>query len=102
EGREVVMAGGETVAFDRALIATGARNRRLGVAGEGLDGVLELRTIDHSDRIREAAATGGRFALVGMGFVGAEVAASLRQLGSDVTVIELFETALSRVLCPEL
>jgi 3-phenylpropionate/trans-cinnamate dioxygenase ferredoxin reductase component len=101
-GRAVILAGGEAVPFDRALITTGARNRRIPAQETDLAGVLELRTLGHSDRIREAAFTGGRFVLVGMGFIGAEVAASLRQLGCDVTVVEIFETALFRLLGPVL
>jgi 3-phenylpropionate/trans-cinnamate dioxygenase ferredoxin reductase subunit len=102
QGREVVLEGGERVAFDRALIATGARNRRLAVPGAELDGVLDLRVASDSERIRAAAATRGRAVVVGMGFIGAEVAASLRRLGVEVTVVEFFETALYRVLGPEL
>ena len=100
--RKVVLATGEAVPFDRALIATGARNRKIRAEGADLEGVLELRTLGHSDRIRGAAATGGRFVLVGMGFIGAEVAASLRHLGCDVTAVEAFETPLYSALGPEL
>jgi 3-phenylpropionate/trans-cinnamate dioxygenase ferredoxin reductase component len=96
--REVVLDGGERIAFDRAVVATGVRSRSLGVPGEQLDGVLRLRTPGDTDRIREAAAAGGRAVLVGMGFVGAEVAASLRMLGVDVTIVEVAETALVRAL----
>jgi 3-phenylpropionate/trans-cinnamate dioxygenase ferredoxin reductase subunit len=100
--REVVLAGGERVGFDRAIVATGGRNRRLSVPGAGLEGVFDLRDIEDAERISEAARAGGRAVLVGMGFIGAEVAASLRHLGVDVTVIELFETALYRVLGAEI
>jgi 3-phenylpropionate/trans-cinnamate dioxygenase ferredoxin reductase component len=94
----VVLAGGERIPFDRAIVATGGRNRRLSVAGAGLDGVFDLRHVGDAERILEAARAGGRAVLIGMGFIGAEVAASLRQLGVDVTVVEVFETALYRVL----
>lgn len=96
--REVVLVGGERIAFDRAVVATGVRNRPLRVPGEELEGVVQLRTPGDADRIREAAAVGGRAILVGMGFVGAEVAASLRMLGVDVTIVEVLETALYRAL----
>ena len=100
--REVVLEGGQRVAFERALIATGARNRRLAVPGADLEGVLDLRVASDSERIRTAAASGGRAVVVGMGFIGAEVTASLRRLGVEVTVVEFFETALYRVLGREL
>jgi 3-phenylpropionate/trans-cinnamate dioxygenase ferredoxin reductase subunit len=90
------------VPFDRALVATGARNRTIRAEGAGLDGVLDLRTLRDADRIREAASLGGRFVLVGMGFIGAEVAASLRQLGGDVTLVEVLETPMSSALRPDL
>jgi 3-phenylpropionate/trans-cinnamate dioxygenase ferredoxin reductase subunit len=64
--------------------------------------VWTLREVGDAERIREAARAGGRAVLVGMGFVGAEVAASLRHLGMDVTVVEVFETSLYRVLGAEL
>ncbi len=100
--RAVVLADGERIAFDRAIVTTGGGNRRLSVPGVELDGVFDLRHVQDAERIREAARAGGRAVLVGMGFIGAEVAASLRQLGVDVTVVEVFETALYRVLGAEI
>ena len=96
--REVVLAGGERVGFDALLVATGSRNRRLDVPGATLPGVFDLRTVADAERIKDAAAGGARVVCVGMGFIGAEVAASLRTLGHEVTVVEVFETALYRVL----
>jgi 3-phenylpropionate/trans-cinnamate dioxygenase ferredoxin reductase component len=98
--REVVLAGGERIAFDRLLMATGSRNRSLDAPGAGLPGVFDLRHADDADRIKEAVGQGARVVCVGMGFIGAEVAASLRMLGNDVTVVEIFETALYRTLGP--
>jgi 3-phenylpropionate/trans-cinnamate dioxygenase ferredoxin reductase subunit len=96
--REVVLAGGERVAFDSMLVATGAHNRKIDAPGSELPGVLDLRDVGDADRLREAVAGGARVACVGMGFIGAEVAASLRTMGCGVTVVEIFETALYRVL----
>ncbi len=96
--REVVLAGGERVGFDALLVATGSRNRKLDVPGATLPGVFDLRTAADAGRIKDAAAGGARIVCVGMGFIGAEVAASMRMLGHEVTVIEVFETALYRVL----
>ncbi len=96
--RALVLAGGERLSFDALLIATGSRNRKLDVPGAGLPGVFDLRRIGDADRIRAAAAPGARVVCVGMGFIGAEVAASMRMRGHEVTVVEVFETALFRVL----
>jgi 3-phenylpropionate/trans-cinnamate dioxygenase ferredoxin reductase subunit len=95
---EVALTGGQTITFDRALVATGVRNRRLDVPGIGLDGICSLRTVADSDAIKARAASATKIVVVGMGFIGAEVTASLRTLGKDVTVVEIFETALYRIL----
>jgi 3-phenylpropionate/trans-cinnamate dioxygenase ferredoxin reductase component len=100
--REVVLAGGERLPFDRLLVTTGGRNRRLEVPGAGLPGVFDLRYHRDAVRIRDAATEGARVVCVGMGFIGAEVAASLRTIGCDVTVVEIFETTLYRILGPEI
>ena len=96
--REVVLDGGETIAFDRALIATGARPRPLQVDGAELPGVHYLRTIDDSGALRDAMAAASRVAVVGAGWIGCEVAASARQQGLEVTLIEHAGVPLERVL----
>lgn len=101
-GRTVTLADGASVAFDRCLIATGVRNRPLQVPGADLGGIYHLRTVADCDRIRAAATDAGHVVVVGMGFIGAEVAASMRLLGVDVTVIEIFGTALFKVLGPRI
>ena len=98
--RVIELEGGERVAFDQAVVATGARNRRPPIEGLDLENVFDLRYLPDSDAIREAAKNGSKAVMVGMGFIGAEVAASLRQLGLDVTVVEFFGTPLERVLGP--
>ncbi|HEX4942663.1 MAG TPA: NAD(P)/FAD-dependent oxidoreductase, partial [Actinomycetota bacterium] len=100
--REVVLAGGERLPYDRLLVSTGSRNRKLDVPGAGLPGVFDLRYHRDALRIREAATSGARVVCVGMGFIGAEVAASLRSVGCDVTVVEVFETTRYRILGPEI
>ena len=100
--REVVCTGGERVAYDRLIVATGVRNRTLDVPGAGLPGVFELRTHADAAAIRASAGRGAGVVCVGMGFIGSEVAASLRSVGCDVTVVELFETTLYRILGPEI
>ncbi len=100
--REVKLAGGDRVAFDALVIATGCRNRRFPLPGLDLPGVHDLRYLPDSDAIKDDAAPGRKAVLVGMGFIGAEVAASLRSLGVDVTVVEFAQTPLQRVLGTDL
>jgi 3-phenylpropionate/trans-cinnamate dioxygenase ferredoxin reductase subunit len=100
--REVVLTDGERIAFDLALIATGSRNRHLRTPGVDLPGVFGLRSADDAVAIREAAEGAARAVIVGMGFIGAEVAASLRHLGLEVTVVEFAATPLERVLGADL
>ena len=101
DGRTVRLAGGDGIPFDRLLLTTGGVNRRLPVPGGDLGNVLDLRTVADADRIRAAMPEARSVVVVGMGFIGAEVAASLRQSGLDVTVIEVFSTALVRALGEE-
>ncbi len=99
--KEVALEGGEVLGYDLALLATGSRNRRFPIPGLDLEGVMDLRTVADAERIKSAAAGGGRAMVVGMGFIGAEVAASLRSLGVEVAAIEPFETPLFRIVGPE-
>lgn len=101
-GRKVVgLDGGEEIAYDRILVATGGRNRTLSVQGADLQGILQLRTVEDCDRIRAVARAGRRAVVVGLGFIGSEVTASLRQLGVEVTAIEGHRVPLARVLGEE-
>lgn len=86
------------VPFDALLIATGGRNRRVSIPGGDLEGIYSLRTVQDADRIREAMRASRRVVVVGMGFIGSEVAASLRQKGLDVVAIDPSKTPLFRVL----
>jgi 3-phenylpropionate/trans-cinnamate dioxygenase ferredoxin reductase component len=98
----VELRDGRRIDFDAVLVATGVRNRTLEVPGADLEGVFQLRRIADADAIRRRASSAHRAVVVGMGFIGAEVAASLRTLGLEVVVVEVFETALFAVLGPEL
>jgi 3-phenylpropionate/trans-cinnamate dioxygenase ferredoxin reductase subunit len=97
----VELDSGERVAYERLLIATGSRNRRLPIPGLDLEGIHSLRTVADSDRIRAEIAPGRKAVVVGMGFIGSEVAASLRQSGVDVVVVDRNEVPLRRVLGEE-
>jgi 3-phenylpropionate/trans-cinnamate dioxygenase ferredoxin reductase subunit len=100
-GRAVELAGGERIPYDKVLIATGGRNRPFPIPGRDLQGVHQLRTVEDSDRIREEAGRAGRVAVVGGGFIGLEVAASLRAGGAEVEIVEVGDVPLA-VLGPEL
>ncbi len=97
-GRTLAIAGGDPVSFDKLLIATGARNRRFPIPGIGLEGVLDLRTLGDAARIRAEMLPGHRVVMAGMGFIGSEVAASLRQRGLEVHVVAGGKAPLDRVL----
>ena len=86
------------VPFDALLIATGGRNRRVSIPGGDLDGIYGLRTVQDADRIRNEMVAGRRVVIVGMGFIGSEVAASLRQKGLNVVAIDPSKTPLFRAL----
>jgi 3-phenylpropionate/trans-cinnamate dioxygenase ferredoxin reductase subunit len=95
---EVVLGDGERLRYDALLLATGASPRRLRLPGADLDGVHELRTLADCDALRERLVDGARLAVIGAGWIGSEVAASARQKGVDVTVVEPLWVPLERVL----
>jgi len=94
----VVLGSGEEVSYQKVLIATGGRNRRLGIGGAELPGIHYLRTVAECDAIKQEAVAGRRAVVVGMGFIGCEVAASLTQLGVQVTAVFPGRAPLDRVL----
>jgi len=98
----VRLASGREVDYQQALLATGGRNRRLKVPGADLPGVHYLRTVSECDAIKRNAVPGRRAVVVGMGFIGCEVAASLAQLGVQVTAIFPGKNPLERVLGAEI
>ena len=99
---EVALDDGERLRYDRLLLATGAEPRRLSIPGGELGGVLYLRSVEDSDALRERLDGGGHVVVVGAGWIGAEVAASARQRGLEVTVVEPASLPLERVLGTEL
>ena len=98
----VVLSTGEHVGYDRLLLATGAEPRRLEVAGSDLDGILYLRDLADADAIAARLRAGARAVVVGGGWIGAEVAASARQKGVEVTLVERSELPLAGVLGREI
>jgi 3-phenylpropionate/trans-cinnamate dioxygenase ferredoxin reductase component len=98
---ELGLDDGERLHYDRLLLTTGAQPRRLAIPGSELDGVLYLRSVEDSDALRERLGRGGAVVVVGAGWIGAEVAASARQRGLEVTVVDPAAVPLERVLGPE-
>ncbi|MEW6581870.1 MAG: FAD-dependent oxidoreductase, partial [Actinomycetota bacterium] len=98
----VMLADGERLRFDRLLLATGAAPRRLPVPGADLDGVLLLRTLPDSDALRARLVQRPAVVVVGAGWIGCEVAASARQMGCEVTMLDVADLPLAGVLGPQM
>ncbi len=99
EQRQVILGddGQETLSYDGLVIATGARPRT--IDGCELTGVHVLRTLDHARALRsDLEGQSRRVCVIGAGFIGAEVAATARELGHEVTMIEAAQSPLARVL----
>lgn len=95
---EVTLDDGSRAGFAKLLLTTGSSPRRLPVPGDELDGVLYLRTVGDSDRLKAAISEASRVAVIGAGWIGLEVAAAARIAGDEVTVLEVAELPLLRVL----
>ncbi len=100
DNHNVRLADGNSLAYDRLLICTGARVRRLRCRGADLAGIHYIRTIDDTLALRPALKDGARVVVVGGGFIGLEVASSARARGAKVTVVELADQVLARVTDP--
>jgi len=99
--RAVVLAGGERVRFDGLVVATGAAPRRL-PGTPPLEGIFVLRTLEDALAIRRAFERQPRVAVIGAGFIGAEVAASARSRGLDVAMLDVLDQPLARALDREM
>ena len=97
----LLLGSGQELKYQKVLIATGGQNRRLSVPGADLPGIHYLRTVSECEGIKHEAIAGRRAVVVGMGFIGCEVAASLTQLGVDVTAIFPGRNPLARALGEE-
>jgi 3-phenylpropionate/trans-cinnamate dioxygenase ferredoxin reductase subunit len=100
--RRLALSDGDTLAFDAAILATGAEPRRLAVPGAELEGVRYLRSVDDSNGLRGAIRAASRVAVIGAGWIGSEVAASARQMGADVVLIAPMPVPLGHVLGNEI
>jgi 3-phenylpropionate/trans-cinnamate dioxygenase ferredoxin reductase component len=99
--RELLLEGDRRLGYDRLLIATGSVPRRLEAPGGKLDGIHYLRTLADSARIGKRIDDGVKLVVIGSGWIGAEIAASARRKGCEVTMIEMSSLPLERVLGPE-
>jgi 3-phenylpropionate/trans-cinnamate dioxygenase ferredoxin reductase component len=99
--RELVIAPGEVIGYDRLLLTTGSVPRHLTVPGHELAGIHYLRSSADVDRIRAGLVPGARVVIVGGGYIGLEVAATCRQLGHEVDVLEMSDRVMNRVVAPE-
>ena len=98
--KTVSLASGETVSYDKLLLTTGGRVRKLPIHGSKLAGTHYLRTLDDANAIEAALGKGANLVVVGGGFIGLEVAASARQRGCKVTVLEIADRLMGRGVPP--
>jgi 3-phenylpropionate/trans-cinnamate dioxygenase ferredoxin reductase subunit len=99
--RTVSLDIGGTLHYDKLLLTTGSRVRDLPVPGAELPGVVSLRTMDESAALRETFHEGAQVLIIGAGWIGLEAAAAARERGASVTVVEMDELPLRRVLGDE-
>ena len=102
EAKTILTDDGETLSYDKLVLATGARVRHLPVPGNDLEGVFYLRDSNHVRAIKNNVEAGKRVVIIGGGYIGLETAASLRKQGMEVTVLEAMPRILQRVTAPEL
>jgi 3-phenylpropionate/trans-cinnamate dioxygenase ferredoxin reductase subunit len=98
QAREARLDNGDMVAFDSAVLATGATPRALSIPGAELSGVHYLRTVDDAVALGAAIRAAHRVAVIGAGWIGTEAAASARQMGAEVVLIDPLDVPLQRVL----
>jgi len=99
-GRQVELADGEVLIYDRLLLCLGADSRRLTCPGAQLSGVHYLRTLADAAPLKEAFKPGTSTVIIGGGYIGLETAATARKLGCDVTVLEMADRVMNRVVAP--
>jgi NADPH-dependent 2,4-dienoyl-CoA reductase/sulfur reductase-like enzyme len=95
DARSALFSDGRELRFDRLLLSTGGRPRRLSIPGGNLPGIYYLRTIDDSDAIQAAMSKAHRAVVIGGGFIGCEIAAACAQKGLDATIIEVGPSLLN-------
>lgn len=99
--KNITLDNGETLAYDKLALTTGARVRHIPVPGAELDGVHYLRDANDVEKIMPLAQAGKKAVIIGGGYIGLETAAVLQSIGMEVTVIEMMERVLERVTTAE-
>lgn len=99
--KSVVTETGESVAYDKLLLATGARVRKINIPGADLGNIFYVRAIDDTLGLKEQMKPGAKLVVVGGGYIGLEVAAVAVKAGCDVTVLEGLDRVMNRVVAPE-
>jgi len=102
DASRITLDDGRELAYDKLLLTTGAEPRRLSIPGADLEGIYYLRTLADCDALRGRLENGGRVVVIGAGWIGSEVAASARQLGLDVTLVDPMARPNERVFGPEI
>jgi 3-phenylpropionate/trans-cinnamate dioxygenase ferredoxin reductase subunit len=100
ERKQVELADGEKLAYDRLILCLGAGPRRLSCPGADLTGVHYLRGLADAGAMRTAFKDGARVVVIGGGYIGLETAATCRKLGCEVTVLEMADRVMNRVVAP--
>ncbi|HXG37126.1 MAG TPA: FAD-dependent oxidoreductase [Dehalococcoidia bacterium] len=98
QSSKVELENGKSIAYDRVLIGTGGHVRKVEVPGADLEGIYYLRTLEDSDAIAAELKPGRRCVVIGAGFIGAEIAASARMKGVEVTMLEIAPVPMGRAL----
>ncbi len=99
--RSVTLDNGDVVSYDKLALTTGTRVRKLTIPGADLDGIDYVRTVDDTLALRDRFSPGGHMVVVGGGYIGLEVAAAATKQGMSVTVLEMADRVMNRVVAPE-
>ncbi len=102
DSKQLITEDGQSVAYDKLVLAVGARVRQIPIPGVDKKGVFYLRTVDDIARIQTFVRKGAKAIIVGGGYIGLETAAALRGLEVEVTVLEMMPRILQRVTAPDL
>tara|TARA_R110000772_G_scaffold103600_3_gene204698 strand:+ start:50649 stop:51869 length:1221 start_codon:yes stop_codon:yes gene_type:complete len=101
DSKKVILQGGGEISYTKLALTTGAKVRKVPILGSELDGVCYLRNLQDAHKIRRYIGEGKSAVVVGGGYIGLEAAASMRQMGMSVTVLEALPRVLARVTSPE-
>lgn len=101
DAQRVTLGNGETLGYDKLILAVGGHARRLSCPGADLAGIHYVRTMTDTDSMRGEFNTANKIVIVGGGYIGLEIAAVARKAGKDVTILEAADRILGRVVAPE-